>query len=154
MHSYMTGKLILLSLILNFSCCTPQKQPADTMNSDKLIEHVKKAINPKFKNWVLFSHGTYVIIEDTTVVDKKKYALEQIQEFGPVFSGGSAGDITVQKLNSDEGWSIGGHGYCMYTYVNPSELDIENPRDIDAGLFGRDKRDMDSKDRVIIYVSE
>jgi len=42
----------------------------------------------------------------------------------------------------------------MYTYVNPSELDIENPKDIDVGSFGRNKRDMDSKDQVIVHVSE
>ena len=153
MRNYMT-KIILIFLVLTFSCCSSKKQTVDTMNSDKLIEHVTKAINPKYKTWVLFSHGTYIIIEDSTITDKKKYALEQIQEFGPVLAGGPAGDITTQKLNLDEGWSVGGHGYGMYTYVNPSELDIENPKDIDVGLFGRDKRDMDSKAQVIVHVSE
>jgi hypothetical protein len=36
----------------------------------KLIEHVRLAINPKFTHWVLFSNGTYIIIEDTTITDQ------------------------------------------------------------------------------------
>jgi hypothetical protein len=37
----------------------------------KLIEHVRLAINPKFHHWVLFSNGTYIIIEDATIQDRQ-----------------------------------------------------------------------------------
>lgn len=124
------------------------------MTSEKLIDNVKKAINPKFKDWVLFSNGTYLIIEDSTISDKKKFALDQITEFGPVSSGNPAGDISISKLNLVRGWSVGGHGYGMYTYVDASEMLDENPSDIDVGLYGRSKRDKDSKEMTIIFVHE
>ncbi|HSZ26128.1 MAG TPA: hypothetical protein VK766_10430 [Cytophagaceae bacterium] len=124
------------------------------ISTDELTEYVKKAINPKFKTWVLFSHGTYVIIDDTTIIDKKKFALKQIKEFGPVFPGCSAGDIGVSKLHLVEGWSVSGHGYGIYTYVHPTEMESKNPSDIDIGFYGRNKRDQDSKDTSIIFVSE
>jgi len=124
------------------------------MTSYRLIECVKKAINPRFKTWVLFSNGTYIIIEDSTITDKRKFAMDQIKEFGPVFAGSPAGDVTITKLNLVDGWSVGGHGYGMYTYVGFTEMGTQNPSEIDIGLFGRKKRDQDSKDTTIIYVSE
>lgn len=149
--------LLYLYVIFLFTSCiesTKNKNVnAKDVSSEKLIENVKKAINPKYKNWVLFSHGTYIIIEDSTIVDKKKYALEQIKEFGPVFTGSPAGDFSITKLNLADGWCVSGHGYGMYTYVHPSELENNNPNDIEIGIYGRKKRDMDSKDEIIIYIN-
>jgi hypothetical protein len=148
-------RIFLITFILIFCGCNPKNNSKNKiMDSDKLIECVTKAINPKFKTWVLFSNGTYIIIEDSTITDKKKYALDQIHEFGPVFAGSPAGDIEVIKLNLVDGWSVGGHGYGMYTYVHPSEVEVKNPEDIDVGLVGREKRDKDSKDTTIVYVNQ
>ena len=148
------ARILLISFVLLFGFCTPKNNLTDKITADRLIGCVTKAINPKFKTWVLFSHGTYIIIEDTSIVDKKKYALDRMREFGPAFTGSPAGDITITKLNSVDGWSVGGHGYGMYTYVHPSDMGVENPEDIDVGLTGREKRDRDSKDTTIVYVSE
>lgn len=126
-----------------------------TMLTDaEIIEHIKKAINPKFKSWVAFSNGTYIILEDSTVVDSEKKAVEIMKEYGPVHAGSPAGDITTIKLTYTEGWVVGGHHYGMYTYVNPAELPNDKPTDIEVGLAGRQKRDKDGKDLKVIYINK
>ncbi len=120
-----------------------------------MIEHVKLAINPKFQDWVLFENGTYIIFDDiSTIEDVKEKALQLMKEFGPVYAGGPAGDFNVIHLNLTEGWLVSGHGYGMYTYVHPSELDSESPNDLEIGLYGRSKRDSDGQNPEIIHINK
>lgn len=119
-----------------------------------MIEHVKLAINPKFQDWVLFENGTYIIFDDiSTIRDIKEEAINLMKEFGPVSAGGSAGDFSVIHLNLTEGWLVSGHGYGMYTYVHPSELDNVSPNDLEIGLYGRSKRDSDGQNPEIIHIN-
>ena len=119
-----------------------------------MIEHVKLAINPKFQDWVLFENGTYIIFDDiSTVEDVKEEAVKLMKEFGPVYAGGPAGDFNIIHLNLTEGWLVSGHGYGMYTYVHPSELDSEDPNDLEIGLYGRSKRDSDGQNPEIIHIN-
>lgn len=119
-----------------------------------MIEHVKLAINPKFQDWVLFENGTYIIFDDISIIgDVKEKALQLMKEFGPVYAGGTAGDFNVIHLNLTEGWLVSGHGYVMYTYVHPSELDSESPNDLEIGLYGRSKRDSDGQNPEIIHIN-
>ncbi|MDR4950809.1 hypothetical protein REB14_01270 [Chryseobacterium sp. ES2] len=120
-----------------------------------MIEHVKLAINPKFQDWVLFENGTYIIFDDISIIeDIKKEALQLMKEFGPVYAGGPAGDFNVIHLNLTEGWLVSGHGYGMYTYVHPSELDSDSPNDLEIGLYGRSKRDSDGQNPEIIHINK
>lgn len=125
----------------------------DTLSNDDLIKHVQLAINPIFKSWVLFKHGTYIIIENNEN-EIEKEALEKMKEFGPVHAGSPAGDFATITLKGTEGWVISSHGYGMYTYVHPSELKKENPEDYEIGLYGRNKRELDGADLEIICISE
>lgn len=119
-----------------------------------MIEHVKLAINPKFQDWVLFENGTYIIFDDiSTIRDIKEEAINLMKEFGPVSAGGPAGDFSVIHLNLTEGWLVSGHGYGMYTYVHPSELDNESPNDLEIGLYGRSKRNSDGQNPEIIHIN-
>ncbi|MDH5032981.1 MULTISPECIES: hypothetical protein [Chryseobacterium] len=119
-----------------------------------MIEHVKLAINPKFQDWVLFENGTYIIFDDISIIENvKEKALQLMKEFGPVYAGGPAGDFNVIHLNLTEGWLVSGHGYGMYTYVHPSELDSESPNDLEIGLYGRSKRDSDGQNPEIIHIN-
>jgi hypothetical protein len=123
----------------------------------KLIEHVRLAINPKFHQWVLFSNGTYIIIEDATIQDQAAFAKKIMREYGPVHVGSPAADFAVTHLNKTEGWVVGGHYHGMYTYVNPDELKkagLENPTDVDIGLFGRGKRNKDGKECYVVFISK
>ncbi|MEJ5049169.1 hypothetical protein WH221_04980 [Chryseobacterium culicis] len=120
-----------------------------------MIEHVKLAINPKFQDWVLFENGTYIIFDDIGIIeDVKEEALQLMKEFGPVSAGGPAGDFSVIHLNLTEGWLVSGHGYGMYTYVHPSELDSDSPNDLEIGLYGRSKRDSDGQNPEIIHINK
>lgn len=119
-----------------------------------MIEHVKLAINPKFQDWVLFENGTYIIFDDiSTIENVKEEALQLMKEFGPVSAGGPAGDFNVIHLTLTEGWLVSGHGYGMYTYIHPSELDNESPNDLEIGLYGRSKRDSDGQNPQIIHIN-
>lgn len=124
------------------------------MENKSLLENVKLSINPKFQDWVLFKNGTYLIFDNAdTILNIKEEAVKEMKEFGPVYAGGQAGDFNVIELKQTEGWIVSGHGYGMYTYVNPAELENKNPSDIEIGLFGRSKRDKDGKGPEIIYIS-
>ncbi|WP_228372210.1 hypothetical protein [Chryseobacterium gregarium] len=125
------------------------------MTDQELIENIKLAINPKFKDWVIFKNGTYIIFDDIKKVKNiKDEAISMMKEFGPVFAGGPAGDFNTIHLTKTEGWIVAGHGYGMYTYVSPSEMQNASANDLEVGLFGRSKRDLDGKNPEIIYISK
>jgi hypothetical protein len=129
----------------------------DSLYPKTLIEHVKLAINPRFTHWVLFSNGTYIIIEDKTIADDSAFAKKIMREYGPVHAGTPAGDFSVTHLSRTDGWVVSGNYYGMYTYVSPSELKkagVQNPSDVDVGLFGRRKRENDGKECRVIFVSK
>ncbi|WP_343914937.1 hypothetical protein [Aquimarina litoralis] len=120
-----------------------------------LLDNVKLAINPKFQDWVLFENGTYIIFDDTNKVKNiKDKAIELMKEFGPVNAGGPAGDFNVISLNQTKGWVVSGHGYGMYTYVHPNELNTNSPDDVTIGIFGRSKRDKDGNDPKIVHINK
>ncbi|WP_185248572.1 hypothetical protein [Chryseobacterium bernardetii] len=124
------------------------------MNNLSILEHIKLAINPIFWDWVLFKNDTYIIFDDiATVENVQEEAIRLMKEFGPVLAGGPAGDFNVIHLNVTEGWLVSGHGYGMYTYVHPSELDNESPNDLEIGLLGRSKRNLDGENPEILYIN-
>jgi hypothetical protein len=129
----------------------------DSLDPKTLIEHVRLAINPRYTRWALFSNGTYIIIENEMIADEGAFAKKVMKEYGPVHAGSPAGDFSVMRLTKTEGWVVSGHYSGMYTYVNPSELKqagIQNPSDVEVGLFGRRKRENDGKECRIIFVSK
>lgn len=155
--------LLLFAVITLVTGCTNKQDNAEELTySDfestelfkkNLTEFVRGAINPTFEDWVLFKNGTYIIFDNAdTITDIEKKALELIKEFGPSSAGNPAGDLGISKLNKVPGWSVSGQYYGMYTYVHPRE--ISNLDDeIQIGLRGRNKRDLDSKNPVIIHVN-
>ena len=131
--------------------------PTDTSMTEKeLIYHINLAINPNYQDWVVFSNGTYIILDDSLKDDPSNNALKIIKEFGPVYRGSPAGDMSITKLNNTPGWSVGGNYNGMYTYVHPDELvryGMVDCSDVDVGLYARAKRDKDSRDLKIIYIN-
>lgn len=126
-----------------------------------LIKHISLAIDPKFQNWVLFHHGTCIVIEDAEealLIEQK--ALEKIKEYGQVIKGSQAGDFGVVELQQTEGWLVYGHEHGIYTYIHPLETgDIETLHfkeylaDLIVGTYGRTKRDLDSQLLKIIAMN-
>jgi len=157
-------KKILLFLLLGLFAITysfAQKKvnnnsimPNNSLSKQDLIKHVQLAINPVYKNWICFKNGTYIIFENESNVEKiKKEGLEKMEKFGPVYAGGAGGDFGVISLNMTEGWVVSSYSYGMYTYVHPSELELENPQDYEVGLLGRSKRDSDGQKPEVICIS-
>lgn len=140
-------------------CGNSEKKKVNMQKTNKITEttllnHVKLAINPKFQDWVLFKNGTYIIFDNAdTIPNLEIEAIKSMKEFGPVYPGGPAGDFGVTHLNKTDGWVISGHGYGMYTYVDPDELKSESPDDTEIGLTGRNKRDLDGKNPIIIHIN-
>ena len=127
---------------------------ATKLNDSVLLEYVQLAIKAEFQNWVLFSNGTYVIVEEgDTTPDTRAYALAQMRGFGPVYVGSPAGDFSVINLHTTEGWIVSGHGSGMYTYVHPSELGNHAPTDVEIGMYGRSKRAADAEELSIIHIN-
>lgn len=155
------NQVLIIAFILFLTSCNQVDKDLKATNSNirimdnsEIIKHVKLAINPKFQDWVLFKNGTYLIFENAdTIKSVNDEAIKQMKEFGPVFAGGPAGDFSTIHLTKTESWIISGHGYGMYTYVNPSEIENKTPNDIEIGLFGRTKRDLDGKNPEIIYTN-
>ena len=153
--------IILLNSLILASCGNKNKNKEPEIKLEKnkvetksLLDNVKLAVNPKFKDWVLFENGTYIIFDDINQIDNiENEAIRLMKEFGPVHAGGPAGDFNVISLNQTEGWVISGHGYGMYTYVNPSELETKSPADLTIGIYGRSKRNSDGENPVIIYIN-
>ncbi|HZI53126.1 MAG TPA: hypothetical protein VFD56_05475 [Chitinophagaceae bacterium] len=126
------------------------------MSEKELINHITLAINANLKDWVVFANGTYIILDDSLKEDPSNNALKIIKEFGPVYRGSPAGDLSITKLDKTDGWSVGGHYNGLYTYVHPDELvraGMVECSDLDVGLYARAKRDKDSRDLKIIYVN-
>ncbi|MCP2028621.1 hypothetical protein L1276_003791 [Flavobacterium sp. HSC-32F16] len=135
------------------------KQKADHQKVQEIAEtellyHVRLSINPKFQDWVLFKNGTYIIFEHAEEIRHlESAALKLIKEFGPVYIGERSEDFDVTDLKNTEGWIVSGHGYGMYTYVSPHEMKSQTPNIADIGLLGRDKRDLDGRNPVIIHLN-
>jgi hypothetical protein len=113
----------------------------------------KILIGAETKSWVLFENGTVVVLgkpED----DLQSQAVDLMKEWGPVHSGGPAGDFSVINLKNDPGWIVTSHHNDILTYVGPLEIQEETPSDITVGLNGRGKRDLDARDLKVIHIED
>lgn len=161
----MTMKQIILlcSFLVLFLSCKKEKVNKTIINENQevsitkpktLLENVTLSINPKFKDWVLFENGTYIIFDDISKVQNiEEKAIQMMKEFGPASGGGPSGDFGVIYLHTTEGWLVNGHCYGMYTYVNPSELSSGSADHVTIGIFGRSKRNKDGLNPNIIHIN-
>jgi hypothetical protein len=118
-----------------------------------LIEIWRTVIIGRQKSWVLFRHGTCVILREPEA-DLSTQALALMREWGPVQVGTSAGDFNVIDPVHAPGWVVTSHHNDIMTYVGPDEIGQPNPGDLYVGLFGREKRDRDAHELEIIHVEE
>ncbi|MGR4879549.1 hypothetical protein ACIPUC_08970 [Streptomyces sp. LARHCF249] len=116
-----------------------------------LIDVWQRLLADPRKSWVLFEHGTCVVL---TAPDGElaEQATEILKEFGPARSGSSAGDFGVIDLKDAEGWVVTGHHNDVLTYVFPDEPHDESQ--IAVGLFGRSKRHRDGTELHVVHVED
>ena len=117
-------------------------------SSEQLINIYKKVIEPKLKDWVVFEHGTCVILYHLPK-DLEVEAKEVLQKYGPVYPGTSTADFTVTKV--DSGWIVTGDQPGILNYV--SEEEGKGQEDFEIGLLGRDQKEQDSKELKVVYIN-
>jgi hypothetical protein len=103
------------------------------------------------KSWVLFAHGTCVVLTEPAE-DLAAQAVALLREYGPVRAGSPAGDFNVTTLKAAPGWVVTGHHPDVLTYVAPGEVTEAN--DLTVGLTGRGKRDRDGHDLHVVHVED
>jgi hypothetical protein len=122
------------------------------MDTDDLVEVWRRIIAGPGKSWVLFSHGTIVVLTEPGE-DLAAQATELLREFGPVHVGSPAGDFGTSGLADDPGWVVYGQHSDVLTYVAPDEVDAE-PDTLEIGLVGRGKRDQDGHELTVVHVED
>jgi hypothetical protein len=103
---------------------------------DELVDIWRKVIVGDGKSWVLFTHGTCVVVVDQTE-DLAGRAVSVLREHGPVQPSGPAGDFSTIELDPLPGWVVTFDHPDVLTYVAPE--DVSQLSAVVAGLTGRAK---------------
>ncbi|MDT0466431.1 hypothetical protein [Streptomyces gibsoniae] len=121
------------------------------MNTEILVGVWKRLLTDPRKSWVLFEHGTCVVLT-TPDGDLSEQATKILGEFGPVHAGSSAGDFGVINVKDADGWVVTGHHQDVLTYVGPDEP--SGQEDFAVGLCGRSKRHQDATELRVVHVED
>jgi hypothetical protein len=120
---------------------------------ERFIEACKSVIVGDEKSWVLFRNGTFVLLRKPET-DLANQAIDLMRQFGPVHAGSPAGDFTTTSLTDDPGWVVASHHNDILTYVSPDEVPGGKATDIEIGLYGRNKRDLDAAGLEVIHIED
>ncbi|MER6274360.1 hypothetical protein [Streptomyces sp900105755] len=120
-----------------------------TVDNQTLIDAWRRLLTGSGKSWVLFAHGTCVVLEQPTG-DVAEQAVGILGEFGPMHVATAAGDFRVLELNQGEGWLVTSHHPDVITFV-PRD-DPEDPSHLAVGLLGRSRRDLDGTELSVVHV--
>ncbi|WP_344402064.1 hypothetical protein [Streptomyces longisporus] len=121
------------------------------VDTETLIDAWRRLLSGSGKSWVLFEHGTCVVIDEPTG-ELAERATETLREFGPVQVATSAGDFRVLELKNGEGWLVTGHHPDVVTFVALDEP--ADPSHLAVGIHGRSKRDQDGTELHVIHVED
>ncbi|MFE5770355.1 hypothetical protein ACFQ7O_18545 [Streptomyces sp. NPDC056485] len=121
------------------------------MNTEMLIDVWQRLLADPRKSWVLFEHGTCVVLTEPEG-ELAELAADLMKKFGPARAGSPAGDFGVIDLKDTEGWVVTGDHSDVLTYVG-----LDEPQDrsqIAVGLLGRSKRHQDGTELHIVHVED
>jgi len=117
------------------------------------VEAWRRTIVGDHKSWVVFKHGTCVVLPDPAPDDDlAAVATEILREYGPVYPGTPAGDFVTVTLEPGPGFVVCGHHNDVLTYV--AEDEVASHDDLAVGLYGRSKRDQDGRELEVIHVED
>ncbi|KAL2823285.1 hypothetical protein BDW59DRAFT_148931 [Aspergillus cavernicola] len=126
-------------------------EPQETSNPQIAIW--REILQDGKKSWVLFEHGTCVILMEPAD-DLAEQATQILSTWGPVHAGSSAGDFnTIELDNPLSGWVVTGHHQDVLNYVFPENVKSE-PSSLVVGLLGRGNRERDADSRKIVHVED
>jgi hypothetical protein len=117
------------------------------------VEAWRRTIQGDHKSWVVFRHGTCVVLSDPDPdADLAAEAIIILREFGPVHPGSPAGDFGTITLDPAPGYVVYGDHNDVLTFVAPDEL--TDTTDLAIGLHGRRKRDRAGHDLEVVLVED
>ncbi|WP_090791490.1 hypothetical protein [Asanoa ishikariensis] len=123
------------------------------MSEHELAGVWRRVVRGDSKSWVVFAHGTCVVLPAPGAADDlAQRATDILREYGPVHAGSPAGDFGTITLDPGPGWVVWGHHNDVLTYVGPDE--VTDGTDLVVGLHGRSKRDRDGHDLAVVHVED
>jgi len=128
-------------------------------DKDPLVDTWRQIIVGDEKSWVLFAHGTCVVLV-SPAGDLAAQAVTILREHGPVRAGSSSADFGTVPLESVPGWVVTSHHADILTYVSPDDADEDDITQDDdttplaVGLIGRANRDRDAQELTVIHVED
>jgi hypothetical protein len=123
------------------------------MESEDLVKAWRAIIQGDSKSWVLFEHGTCVILTQPEA-DLAAQATALLKEWGPVQVATPSADFNVIELAEYPGWVVTCHHPDILNYVSSDEFDSPVPGDMMVGLIGRSKRDQDAAELHVVHVED
>jgi hypothetical protein len=118
-----------------------------------LVDTWRKIIVGEGKSWVLFEHGTCVILRGAAAEGLGEQATALLKEWGPMVVGTPAGDFDVVELQDNPGWVVTCHHPDILTYVGANEFpEGADPNDLIIGLLGRSKRHQDAEELEVVHI--
>ncbi|WP_437033435.1 hypothetical protein [Streptomyces sp. enrichment culture] len=121
------------------------------VNPETLIDVWQRLLADPGKSYVLFEHGTCVVLT-APEGELAEQAVALLRQFGPVRAGSSAGDFGVIDPRDADGWIVTGHHNDVLTYVGPDEP--QDRSDLAVGLLGRSKRHRDATGLNVVHVRD
>ena len=116
-----------------------------------LIETWRRIIVGEGKSWVLFRHGTCVVLTDPEG-DLEAQATALMKEWGPVVIATPSADFNVVELRDEPGWVVTCHHPDILNYIGPDEFaGRATPDDMIIGLLGRSKRGQDAEELEVVH---
>ncbi len=117
-----------------------------------LVNIYKKIIIDQSASWVLFKHGTCVMLLEPQK-DIKTQAIQILQKHGVVIAGTPSGDFEVSKIPEIKGWMVTGDYPGIMMFVSEEEAG-NNENDFEIGMLGRRKRELDAKTLEVIHIKD
>jgi hypothetical protein len=127
-------------------------------STDQFIQAFRQAIVGPPKSWVLFSHGTCVILRDPDG-DLAEQATGLLRVWGPGGAGTPAGDFLVVSLRNYPGYMVGGHHPDIVVYVSPEDLPeigtvLATTDEVRIGQLGLARRHKDAQELRVVHVED
>ena len=122
----------------------------------KIEEIWEPLIFDKNKTWVVFEHGTCVVVMQHKI-DTTTDAIEIMKKYGSVYAGSPAGDFRVVKSVDLDGWIVLYNHPDILNFVSPDELKLPDQIDentVAIGFSCINKRRLDAESLKILFIHE
>lgn len=122
------------------------------MSSDEAIRFWRDFIGDPFAPWVLFRHGTCVIL-DEPAWEPADRATELLLQHGPVIVGTDSADFNVIDAGDGRGRIVTCRHQAILTYVAPDDAP-PGADEMVIGLIGRARRHADATQPVVHHIEQ